>query len=507
MKSIRTKIILINCLICICSILSATIINYKILYENIEIQTYAKLEEISKKHAVEIENWFSLQASILNELYTEITYRNDFNKENLIKYLDYKNKNNPNIKEYYIAFPDNVFVRGCGIWIPDKDYITVEREWYKKALETNGIGISSPYIDANHGEVIITFSKAINIRDQIIGVLASDIAIDHIVNIIGESKPSEEGYVFLVDNNENVLAHPNKDLLYSKEKGLIAMSQIYNNEVEVKYLGKKELKCFMDNDGEKKFLLYKDLGFTGWSIGIAVPVKEVMQPLDRMVNSSITLAVILTFISIVLTFILGNSISKPIIIATNNIERMAKLDITQDVQEEYINSKDEIGRMFNAFQKIVKSLRRFLAELNIISEKISIFSDELATLSNQSSLDIDNIEQSLASATELKDGYVKKISKHIESISKIQNEANGLISDNHTGKEDITIESIIEDIDNLFKELNKIKEIGCFEVVQLKNIYLLIEKQTLIMEEISSASQCLAELGDELNIYISKFKS
>lgn len=510
MKSIRTKIVFVSCIICICSILLATIISYKVLSENIKNQTLEKLDEISQKHAAEIEGWFDVQARILNELYDELIYRNDFDKTRLINYLNYKEQKNPDIIEYYIAFPDNVFVRGVGFWVPEGDYKAVEREWYKKAVESHDIEISSPYVDANHGELIFTFSKAIRVNDEIIGVLCSDISIDHIVNIINESRPSVEGYGFLVDNNGNILAHPNKEFLYSKSKGLKNIKDAYCDDLFVKYIGEKELKTIVDYDDIEKYLLYTNLGNTGLDIGLAAPVDEVMEPLNKIVDSSISLAIILTIISVLLTFIIGNSISKPIVVATDYIEQMAKLDITEDIDEDYLKMKDEIGRMFNSFQMIVNSLRYFLNNLTSISTRVSTFSDELAVLSYQSSKDIDSIAQDSNNMAELSDKQMKNISNFIIAMDNLKKEVNKIILIKEFKNDETIInpiKEILSEIIRLEDELNQIKNIRTFQSVQINNIYSLIEKQTLTMEEISSASQCLAELGEELNIYIAKFKS
>ena len=43
----------------------------------------------------------------------------------------------------------------------------------------------------------------------------------------------------------------------------------------------KRLDSIIDYDNKEKFLLYTDLGFTGWHIGIAVSVDTVMQPLAK----------------------------------------------------------------------------------------------------------------------------------------------------------------------------------------------------------------------------------
>ncbi|WP_026896135.1 PDC sensor domain-containing protein [Clostridiisalibacter paucivorans] len=510
MKSIRSKIILVSCFICIFSILSATIISYKILSTNIKEQTFAKLEEISKRHAVEIEGWISTQARLLNDLYNELMYKNDYNRDKLIEYFNYKNKKNPDVKEYYIAFPDNVFVTGFNIWIPDDDYNVVEREWYKNAIQTDEIAISSPYVDINHGGLIVTFSKAIRTEQGIIGVLAADISVNHIVNTINKSKPLKGGYAFLVDNNGNILAHPQKEFLYSKENGLTNINEIYNEAAILKSRGEGGLNNIIDYNGKEIFLLYNNLEFNGWDIGLAAPVDEVMKPLDNMVYSTIILSIILAIISVVLTFILGNSIAKPIKVATNNVEKMAELDITEDIDKKYLNMKDEIGRMFNAFQMIIVSLREFLSELNDISNKISTFSDELAVLSYKSSIDTDNIVENSANIAEIRDKNVKKIKKLIKCMEDLYNKTNKFtIENNNIKNEEINnqLELINKEVGKLTKELTQTQDIVLFESIQTKDIYSLIGEQRLLMEEISSASQCLAELGEELNEYIAKFKS
>lgn len=508
MKSIRSKIIFISCIICMFSILSATIISYKTLSENIEEQTLEKLYEISQKHAAEIQGWFDIQVRVLEELNNDIIYRNDFDKENLIKYFKYKDQRNPDIEEYYLAFPDNVFVRGVGFWYPKGNYEATEREWYIKAKESNKVEISSPYVDTNHGRLIVTLSKAIRVDDEIVGVLCSDISIDHIVNIINESRPSAEGYGFLADDKGNILAHPNKSFLYSKDKGLTNIHEKYSNDVLVEYIGEKELKTIVDYDGVEKYLLYTNLGSTDLDIGLVAPVDEVMKPLDKIVNSSITLSIVLTIVSVFLTFMLGNSISKPIKEATNYIEKMAELNITEDIDPRYLKMQDEIGRMFNSFQMIVDSLRSFLMDLNSISGRASAFSDELASLSRQSSIDADNIAQNTANIAELNHKQFNKVSRFIKSIEKLYINTNKIMIEDLEDDKIVTNEfkEIVEEMKELSKELKQIKDIRTFESHQVEGIYTSIERQTLIMEEISSASQCLAELVDELNIYISKFK-
>ena len=509
MKSVRTRIIFISCIICILSILSIATISYAILSENIKDQTYKRFEEITEKHAVGISSWFYVQERILDEIYDEIIYRNEFNNDYLIKYFNYKNFRNKDIIEYYIAYNDNMFVTGDGIWLPEGDYKVIEKEWYNIAVNSDKVEISNPYIDANHGKVIVTLSKAIKIEGEIVGVLCSDISIEHIINKINELNHLEYGYSFLVDNSGNVLAHPNEEFLYSKEKGLTNIAQAYSDVIYLKQSDEGQLKKIIDYDGVKKFLAYKDLGFSGWSIGLTAPVKDVMRPLENNINKTILLAVILIFISIIFSFIFGNSISKPIIAATDYIERMSNLDITQDIEDNYLRIEDEIGRMFISFQMIVNSLREFLMGLSNMSDKISVFSDELAASSYNSNIDIDDLSQSLTNFAELHDGQIIKtnslivITNNIKDIVNNLKEKNKAIFDENGGMELGNILQEVEKIGNILKQINELQNV---ESIQLKNNSLLVNKQAIITEEIASASQCLSELGEELNTYIDKFK-
>ncbi len=480
-----------------------------ILSENIKEQTYKRFEEITEKHAVGINGWFNVQERILNEIYDEIVYRNDFDTDYLTNYFDYKNSRNKDIIEYYIAYYDNTFVTGNGIWIPDGEYEVVEKEWFNNAVNSDMVEISRPYVDSNHGRVIVTLSKAIKINNDIVGVLCSDIAIEHIVNKINELKPLEYGYSFLVDNSGNVLTHPNKEFLYSKEKGLTNINQIYSDGNYLKQSAEGRLKSIVDYDDVKKFLVYEDLGFSGWSIGLVAPVKDIMQPLDNIIDKTIGLSIILILVFIIFTFTFGNTISRPIIAAKNYIEKMSKLDITNDIDENYLKIEDEIGRMFVSFQMIVDSLREFLMELSDLSSKISVFSDELAVSSYKSNIDIDNLSQNLINILELNDGQIIRTNKIIESIDNIKNI---VIKFEDNSKEstdeviEIELKNIINEVEITSNFLKQIKDLQSVESIQLKNNSSLVGKQTLITEEIASASQCLAELGEELNTYIDKFK-
>jgi methyl-accepting chemotaxis protein len=80
---------------------------------------------------------------------------------------------------------------------------------------------------------------------------------------------------------------------------------------------------------------------------------------------------IILLASIIFTYLIGNSIAKPIILAVKHLEKVAELDITQDVPEDYLKKKDETGKLANAMQSLINNLRGIIKEINNSSEQVA----------------------------------------------------------------------------------------------------------------------------------------
>lgn len=503
MKKIRTRIILLSCLICIISIFFASFMSYTIVSDNIKVETFGRLDEVSKKHAKQIENWFVVQQKLLKELHNELNYNLYYNNyEELVPYLKYKNASNPDVIEYYVAFPNNTFITANGYWVPGDDYEIENREWYKRAKETNDVYLSSPYIDSNHGSLIVTLSVPIYSEGSFIGVLGSDIFIERIVGVLDEYRNMQDAYVFIVDNLGNILAHPNSEYLYSSNGELLEAGSIYGDYYENVKFGDLDLKLFKDFDGTERFVSYADMGTTGWKIGLAIEKDAVMAPLERIIRNTALLTLVLMAISIIFTFFLGTNIAQPINEAKKLIDRMALKDISENPDKAYYIRDDEIGRMFLSIQQIIESLRKFLTDIGSISDRVSTFSAELSDLTERTSYDAESLYDRATTISE-----AKKI--RTDKIKKLAFEVDTLISsfesyDKHQNDSVITEAKIV--LNFIRREIDYILELGSFEVVETESMHSVIQKQRDVMEKISSSSQCLDELVKELDEYIRTFR-
>ena len=108
------------------------------------------------------------------------------------------------------------FFDGAG-WIPtDGDgYDPRERLWYKAAMaaEEGGVAITSPYIDADSGELVVAY--ALRIFDDLgnpLGIVCIDVKIDYIKYLVINKTITPNSYGFMVDNENNVIIHPHEGI-------------------------------------------------------------------------------------------------------------------------------------------------------------------------------------------------------------------------------------------------------------------------------------------------------
>ena len=118
--------------------------------------------------------------------------------------------------------------------------------------------MSSPYVDFRTGDITITISKAINKNGRLVGVLGSDIYINHLIEIISKLELGEGSYGFLLDGNGNIITHRNEEFNPDPEKGYVNISEILDGKLvdffdtEGKLKRNRQAK---DYDGENRFFL------------------------------------------------------------------------------------------------------------------------------------------------------------------------------------------------------------------------------------------------------------
>ena len=418
MKSLKSKIIIAFCFVTILSVLFTTVAIFKVSSNAITKEVLDKSKLATNKYSEEINKWFECQINAVDEIVFNVNFDNNYEYDHLYNYLLERNKTNSNILDNYIGFPDKTMACGTG-WVPPADYDCTQRDWYKDAGKSNIAIISKPYIDVDSKAMVITISKAIRKDGKIMGVVASDIKTEVISDIIAKAKPIKNSYAFLLDIENDILIHPNKDFNPENESDFKNIKDVLGGRLERAINSKNGILTAKDYDGVEKYFITSDIESSGWKMCLAVPKNEITAPLKKITNLALIIALIAIAATVFISYFVGSSISKPIVEATNHIEKIASLNIKDDVDEKIINRKDEIGRMSSSFQDIINSLRKFITKLSDTSEQVASSAEELSATSEQSTMAAESVAESSSALSANSDKQLSDILNVITAMEQM----------------------------------------------------------------------------------------
>ena len=214
-------------------------LSYQRAEESLTAQLESNYSVVAEKYAQELTAWVNNNATIVDAMAAEITTTDMYKKGNkafhnyLAENLKRLNANGY-IYDIYFTYPDNTMACASD-YVPDGsiDYAH-DREWFTMAAQTGNLFYSTPYMDSDTGKPIITISKGVFKDNKLQGVLAADIFVDVLVDIISKADVAQGGYAFLVDQNLGMIVHPNEAYAFV-DKPLGVMAKCVASILQLKF--------------------------------------------------------------------------------------------------------------------------------------------------------------------------------------------------------------------------------------------------------------------------------
>ena len=314
----------------------------------IEENSEEQLEAANQALAGNVEVWLDLNLRSLQQL---VSLPDIISME--------AEKQKPIVEAMAIAFPHMYLVSttdldGINVARNDdvapKDYS--DRPWYLGARAGALLTFQS-LIGRTSGEPALVASMPIrNKFREIVGVgmFASDLT--DIAEEVLVSKVGETGFAYVVDANNEVLAHP--DPAYSAElRDLTASPPI----VALRH-GERGLIEF-DDEGQR-WRAYVDELEHGWGVVVQQPESELLADLPVLWLTSGVVAAGGIVLLVALSWLTIRQMLLPIDTLTETATAIAAGDLTHVVP---VESEDEIGILARAFNRMTEQLRGFIGGL------------------------------------------------------------------------------------------------------------------------------------------------
>jgi methyl-accepting chemotaxis protein/sigma-B regulation protein RsbU (phosphoserine phosphatase) len=262
----------------------------------------------------------------------------------------------------------------------------VHQAWYTEPMETGKVCWTDPSEDKENDGSIISLCLPIygkssqnipgnSLRNtHVIGVMAVDLPLSLLSEVMLNAKPSPNSYCILLGQNGSYIVHPNPQTLANKT--VFAQAEYSNNPdlrraLEAMLTGRDGIDSFK-KDGKRWFIFYKSFqrSYTpgrsmedlNWSLGIVYLKADSYGALDHLFYFVLAVA----FVSLLVFYMLVRYVTRrqlnPLRILTRSAKRMTSGHYDEIVPESKRN--DEIGLLQNDFRQMQQSLAARVNELN-----------------------------------------------------------------------------------------------------------------------------------------------
>lgn len=376
-----------------------------------------------------------------------------------------------------------------------------DREYVKKAL-SGELNVSDLLVSKVTNTVVLMYAAPIKMDGKVVGALVGRSDGNALSEITDDTGYGVSGYAYMINSKGTVVAHKDRDKVLTqfnpieeakKDESLKSTATLFE-----KILAERKGINNYNYSGNDLYAAYSPIEGSNWILVITANEAEVLAAMSSLGNTIIMIMVVVLLISIAVTYFVGSSITKPIIESVKHTERIAALDITQDIPKLYLKRKDEIGSFANSLQSITNSLRGIISEISNSSEQMAAASEELTATSQQSATAAEEVSKTVEEiargasdqARNTEEGSSKAIllGKTIEKDLGYMKALNA--SSNNVA--DVVSEGLVE-IENLSKITEESNE-------ATKEIYEVILKTNDSSNKIGQASSVIASIADQTNL-------
>lgn len=359
MKTLRGRLIItISAVTAICMAVMV-VFTYHISASQVEELAGETYETSTANMANQLRAWLVTEANLVENQVATIEIQQDFPQEQLAGYLtDFVNGYNKGdyIYDLYYTSKENVMSSGTG-YVQDPSIDFTQRDWYLAALDADGVAYSTPYRDVDSGRLVITLSSKVMSGSEVAGVLAADIFVDTLVEIVNGQSMPENSYCFLVDSANGVVTHPDEETFsyVNDEPVKLEGSGLEHYGELAEAIGNGDsFITLKDYDGTQRTFYINKIDECGWSVVSAVSSKLLRQQSHALGVTYVVIFALSVVAMVLVVSFLSSAITKPLHTLTVQLRKGAAAG------DESPFSVKEMNELYQEFNRLMGKLQELL---------------------------------------------------------------------------------------------------------------------------------------------------
>ncbi len=376
-----------------------------------------------------------------------------------------------------------------------------DRSYIQKALAGTA-NISDVIISKVTGQPVIMVAVPIKVDDEVKGVLIGRKDGNTLSAITSDITYGDNGYGYIINSKGQVIAHKNSEYVLSQFNPIEAVAEDPSLQklADAVQTMVEQKDGFIEYEfaGEDLYAGFHAVEGTDWILVATVYKSEVLSGVTKLKISINAIGTVGLIIGLICAYIVGNMIARPILIITKVSKKIADLDITENISEDLVKRKDEIGILASAMQNITNNLRSIIGEITDSSLQVSSTAQELTATAEQSATASDEVSRTVEEIAKGASEQASNTEKGSMRAIKLGN----IIEQNreHMFNMNKASDKITGVVNEGLKEVGRLTKISQDNNQATKEIYDIILKTNESTAQIGDASNVIASIADQTNL-------
>lgn len=342
-------------------------------------------------------------------------------------------------------------------------------------------------------DVINTTSKIM--ENEISNSGGDDLDYDGYANNLSDVKLEGMGsaYMYVVQKDGTMLYHPTKEKV-----GQPVENAVIKGVVKQLQDGKKPGTTVVEYDfnGTTKYSAYTILNNENILV-LTADESEALAGITTVTGAAVGISAVVVLIAIIISFIMGRRLMRPLVKVSTIIEEIANGDINADfgmVKE----SNDEIGLIIEKMKELTQSLGSIVGKIRNSSDTMSANSNELNDTSSQTLAANNEISKAVEDVAEGSTGMAASISKINENLLEMSNET----KDINASVDEIKNQTVaVQDSSKIMNDKIKSMQDSSHKMDEgISTISKRIETVNTTVDKVSNIVSVIEEISSETNL-------
>ncbi|KAF2958463.1 hypothetical protein AS159_01820 [Thermotoga sp. Ku-13t] len=309
-----------------------------------------------------------------------------------------------------------------------------EKTYFREIFSGKDLIISQPDLSPFTSSPSFVVAAAFkDYQGKTLGLYGAVVSLETLGKLVDEIKLSQQSFPVVVSSSGAVMVHPDRSQVMrlnlsraNEQLGYRGLSEIGERMTKLE----SGFGTFTDDKGREHYIFFTPIKSSpGWSLGIVVPVDEVLKDARSMSTLVVIFFAVLVGVISFVVYMVSNSVTKPIKKLAGQVDEFGKGNLSVTFK---VESKDETFQIAHALQQMASTLKNTVQKILQVSDDI----DKLSKDFQQDSVGLENscqelsnqmneISHSLSEASHLLRQFVEgvnEVSSNAQNVAKASQE-------------------------------------------------------------------------------------